>query len=411
MSDCNTTSSPHSIASTLSLTAQNPDHDLSESEESDYGYDCKPRLPYVKGFTFTAHRHEPPAPFGIGYSTESPLVQENWKLLSQTEYCLSQSLLEGQTYLGEVNPLTITSTIRTGYDRGAQLVVVNDTMVAKIYDPLYYEGINEFGYREDVITNADGDYSREAAAYMELQNSPAAKGVTPAFHGTWTIEVETVVGKVGQQKTNRRHVRLILIERLLGDSMENICTAYLRRPVRSLILKKALHAEAIICNAGVMHRDFCPRNIIVLGDEYSNPNIPIKDIKVEVKVFDFNIASVVNHPYYEKRRSAGKGKLLKEKWHPRLVSPILRYFGHMSEFSTEGWCSDSGREADKWLWRHFRKDERFIPVIWDPNTPEKRPVYQGWNDLVNGSDSGVSVSSEAKGADERCSYSSSTRTT
>lgn len=411
---CNNTSSPDSNTSAHDFTRstiQDLEDNVSDSEESDYGFDCKPRLPYAAGSTFVGQRHEPPEPFGMGYDTRAPLVQENWEALSQTDYCLAHSQLGGQTLSEETKTLTITSAIRTGYDRGAQLVVVDNSMVAKVYDPLYYEGVNEFGYKEDVVGLAASDYSREAAAYKELQKSPATKKVTPAFFGTWTIEVETLVGKVGQQTSHTRHVPLILIEWLRGDSMDNICAKYLRRPVRSLILKKALHAEAVIYNAEIMHRDFCPRNIIIFGDDYDNPNIPLKDIQIAVKVFDFNIASVTNHPRCKNRAFMSIADSLKEKWHPKLVSPIVRYFGQMSDFSSQGWCSDAGREADMWLWKHFRNDQRFIPVIWDPDTPRKRPVYQGWDDLVNGSDSGISVSRDGKREEERSSNSSSAGST
>jgi hypothetical protein len=66
----------------------------------------------------------------------------------------------GSTDCSTRKSLTITSTIRIGRDRGAQLVAVKRTMVAKIYDPFYYTHINEYDYKEDVVGDADGDYCR-----------------------------------------------------------------------------------------------------------------------------------------------------------------------------------------------------------------------------------------------------------
>ena len=373
------------------------DCEVSESEDSDYDSNLKPKLPYVEGCKINIAKHEPPTPFGPGYDTKPPPMQEKWATLSQAEYCLSCSPTEGRTVPGESQCLTITSIIRTGYDRGAQLVEVNRTMVAKIYDPLYYSGFDEFGGRkQNVVQIAEGDYSREAAAYEKLQSSTAASAVTPAYFGSWTTEVETVVGKPGQQTTHKRQVRLILIERLHGECMDWVAPCYLRKAVRSLILKKALHAEAIIYQSGINHRDFAPRNIMILGTGYDDPYIAVKDIKVDVKLIDFNFARILHHPHYVKRRYMASPE--EDEWFPKLQSPIVRFYGRMMDFSTAGWCSNEDEEAERWLWKHFHNDPRYIPVIWDPIKSSDRPRHQERRSAENSSDSGISVSSgQSKG--------------
>jgi RIO-like serine/threonine protein kinase len=65
--------------------------------------------------------------------------------------------------------------------------------------------------------------------------------------------------------------------------------------VRSLILKKVFHAEAIIYQADVSHNDLSPWNIMILGSKYED-GVATKDVDVEVKVIDFNIAEVHTHP-------------------------------------------------------------------------------------------------------------------
>jgi hypothetical protein len=121
--------------STYNPTAKAAD-DVSVSEDSDWDPDQKPCLPYRKGFVISALRHEPPEPFGMRYNTKTPAEQKGWKNMSQTEYCVSRPPLEGRTVEGVRQSLCITSTLRTGHHRGAQIVVVDKTMVAKIYDPL-----------------------------------------------------------------------------------------------------------------------------------------------------------------------------------------------------------------------------------------------------------------------------------
>jgi len=75
--------------------------------------------------------------------------------------------LEGVTY-DDTMSFTITKELCVGDGRGAQIVVANGDLVAKIYDPLFYPAYVNPYKREDVIMRADRDYCREAAAYTEL---------------------------------------------------------------------------------------------------------------------------------------------------------------------------------------------------------------------------------------------------
>lgn len=348
---------------------------VSDLEEDEWIRDKIPNPLYEKGLTFTALRHEPPQPFGIGYDTERPPKQDGWKELSQIAYCLSRSLVDGRIHTEHSKHFTITSTIRTGHQVGAQIVVVNKTMVAKIYDPLYYRAVNNCGYPEDVVIEADGDYSREVAAYEQLQMSRDVKYAVPAFYGAWTMDVETQVTSSRKKRMKQtRQVRSILMERLFGECMMDINACDLRAEVRSRILKEVLHAEALIVAAGIVHRDICPHNIIIVGSDYKNPDIAMHDLQVGVKILDFNVAAVIFHPHYEDRRYLDPWDPREEGWPSRLRSPITYRFGHMVEFSAEGWCSNENLEPEKWLWQQFRNDDRYVPVSWDPNDPWKRPV-------------------------------------
>jgi hypothetical protein len=349
--------------------------EVSDSGGSDCAPTRKPFLPYRKGVKITAMQHEPPEPFGMWYSTERRPSPEGWEKMSQLDYCISCPPLEGATEPSICKSLTITSTIRTGRHQGAQIVVVDHTMVAKIYDPLYYSFYNDCGTKDDVVWDADSDYTCEAACFRKLQESAEARAVIPAYYGTWTMNVKTPV-KVSRYKKllYTRPVRFILMERLRGDCMDDIDPFDMRKRVRSMILKKVIVAETLLWDAGVNHQDLSPRNIMISGASYDDPNIPISDIKLEVKIFDFNVASVLTHPQYVQYYKGEKPR--KKKWPSKLRSPIIRYHGHMMEFSTVGWCSNKDDEPEKWLWNEFSNDNRYIPVIWDPNNTRKRPIYQ-----------------------------------
>ncbi|KAJ8111341.1 hypothetical protein OPT61_g6041 [Boeremia exigua] len=351
--------SPHD--STPSVLGPDTDRS-SESEDSNFDAHRKPPLPYKIGFEFTARAHEAPPALDVDDIPMPPSQAEKWNSMSQTEYCLTDPVPDLSTYAGVSKVLKITSIIRVGSDRGAQLVVVNSSMVAKIYDPLYYDEM-DWMIKQDVLRAAKGDYSREAAAYQQLQHSPAAKGVTPAYYGTWAATIATPIGPFDQQEIVSRAVYMILIEHLQGECMQYVNPYEMRRRVRSRILKKVLDAEAIISDAGVRHRDCHPRNVILLGSSYDSPDL-------EVKVIDFNIARVLKPEDISTRVIR-----LKAKSPDKLCSPILRHYGSMEEFSASGWCPDDRKEAGKWLWRHFNNDQRYFPVVWDPEHSLERPRY------------------------------------
>ncbi|KAF2846194.1 hypothetical protein T440DRAFT_472045 [Plenodomus tracheiphilus IPT5] len=329
--------------------------------------------PYVVGTTISAVKHLPPAPFGLRYATEYPDVDDNWEGLSQTALCTLRAPLGGNTVSDEKTKLTITAIIRTGVDQGAQLVVVNHTLVAKIYDPLYYEHINQYNYKEHVVVNADGDYSCEAATYGWIQGSPAAKRLTPSFHGTWVADIETCVhGGDKECHIHLRKVPLILIELVNGHVMSEVNPSELPAETRSRVLKKAIEAEAVLFKAGVQHDDYHPRNIIITN--LHNLCASGSADGPDVKVIDFNVATVFRHPQSIRRNLRLVDQLYKT-WHHKLLSPIRRWHGHLMDFSVAGWCSNEDGDAEQWLWEQFHDDEKFIPVIWDPTTPNDIPRH------------------------------------
>ncbi|KAI4712308.1 hypothetical protein J4E89_002574 [Alternaria sp. Ai002NY15] len=335
----------------------------SDADDSDTDLTERPRLPYVVGFSAIATKHEPPEPFGYDfYDTECQNEREDWMSIPLLEFCLSRPDLGGKTIGHETKSLAITSIIRTSNDQGAQLVVINGDMVAKIYDPLYYEYINDFGRKQHVKYEAYGDYSREAHAYVELQKSAAARNVTPAFYGTWTIDINVVVRQGGKVQKHTRHVPLILMQHLPGRSMSQISPSSLPQDKRSEVLKKVLDAESVIYHTGVVHCDFYPRNIMIDGlheaDEASCPT---------VKVFDFNCSAVRTHPLCEDQCRMRQTHERLTKQYRKPLNPMVRWDGLMIGLSGPGWCPASPPE--QWLSDQYHDDERYIPAVWDPLNP------------------------------------------
>ncbi|KAH3909833.1 hypothetical protein HBH56_152840 [Parastagonospora nodorum] len=109
---------PSSTSAPTALTCEE------EGDESDL--QLMPHIPHVRGLKFAATRHESPEPSGFG------------------------------------------SAIRIGHDQGAQVVAVDHNVVAKIYDPLFYPDVDEYGFRPDVVCVADGAYARKSTAFEEL---------------------------------------------------------------------------------------------------------------------------------------------------------------------------------------------------------------------------------------------------
>jgi serine/threonine protein kinase len=312
--------------------------------------------PYTTGYTITALRHHPPAPFGSCQSTPSPARHPDPTAVTQGELCTSRQPLEGYTEYEHEKNLTINSLIRTGVGRGPQLVVVDHQMVAKIYDPLFYD---PYEY-EDAMWYADRAYSREAAAYEQLQKSNDVSDIVPAFHGAWTFDVNTTVVREGVSSEKTRSVRMILIEYLKGHCMVDVDAYSISEPIRTSILKQCLEAYIRVSHAGVNHGDLSPRNIMILGLSSNSPD-------VRVKLIDFDVTSVYDHPNYEFPEMVEERKEWARKWGPKLSSPIVRFFQRIEDFSCEGWCPCEDDGADQWLWQNYAEDDRYATVQWNYN--------------------------------------------
>lgn len=209
-------------------------------------------------------------------------------------------------------------------------------MVAKIYDPLYYNDDDE-AYDQYALLAAHGDDSQEAAAYKQLQTSPATKEATSAFHGTRSIKLPALVRAQCRRKTHTRVVSMILVTYLQGQCLQDVDPHGIFKRIRSRIQKKMIHAEANAFDAGVRHCDCHPRNVILLGHTDESANL-------KVKIIDFNVSGVL-----ELEGDGNRLEELKTLWPDKIYSPVVRFYSSMDGLSSNGWCSSKEYEATKWL--------------------------------------------------------------
>lgn len=313
------------------------------------------QCPYVLGATFTAHRHQPPPPFGGNYSSRSRPNQDDLRDVSQLEWCITNPPAAGSTIINEAYTFTIISTIRTGSDCGAQLVRTNDGLVAKIYDPLFYSFRNRMcsRFRVDVAFDADSDYAREAAAYQALQGTFAEDNITARYHKSWTIDIVTNL----KGKDVIRAVRLILVEYVPGTPMADIDPDSLTAEEKERIMFKVIEADYDLRRAGVKHEDIAPRNII-LSDRPDTTDTHLRVIFVDL-----------GHSTVFKIRF-GRPAL----W--EMLNPLFEW-SSPSEWTSMGWVPDNGEEGvnKRWeLWGEGR-DGKYTRVERDSGDWSGRPIY------------------------------------
>ena len=317
----------------------------------------KPHIPYTAGQTFIVRRHIPPPPFLPPYTNRHPPFPKNLRKLTQLEYCLSWHPLEGSTCDDDTFSFTITKELRVVDGRGAQIVVANGDLVAKIYDPLYYPAWRNSSERDNVIMRADYDYSREAAAYNELRG-PLEGTIIPRYHGSWTCDI-TVDTPSGPRK---RPVRLILMEFIDGVCMQDLDPNDFTEEERSNITVKAMDAERAIAFHGVLHMDFALRNIVCSGND-------LRSSDLRVAIIDFNVAIVTR---------------LDPRW-PRNdpnqlpYSPIRRWDRHWPHLGE--WVPPTREKLNEWLWKHWAGSPLYQPVVLRPGEDREQ---KGKSDGSNG---------------------------
>jgi hypothetical protein len=233
--------------------------------------------------------------------------------------------------------------------------------VAKIYDGIDYPLTDYRGF--DCMYLADQDYSCEAAAYQNIPLSLQGS-IVPRYFGSWTATVET-----GLSSCPYRCVRLILLEHVDGECMLDIIMrakgitnpnypveVYDTIPVqyqllppetaRLNVLASITEANITLFEAGILHNDVTPRNVLIS----CSPK--------RVVFIDFNRSIIFK--LFENGR-----KLLKLRDPDALpISPIERYwnscFYEFGEWIPKTWLEDD-YGANKWLCTRWGRSTKFRP--------------------------------------------------
>lgn len=234
----------------------------------------KPKLPYLQGDQFSVVSHRPPPPTNGRVSLKSKTARERQHVDIVTR-CQMHPPLEGKLIPEERFNLEVLETIRVGDGKSSQVVSVRILsgpkfvgleVVAKFYDPLYYDHSSD---DVDPFLCVDRDYTHETATYVHLSGS---LNVVPRYYGSYSWEVSV-------NENQSRLVRLILIEKINGPSMDRMDPQMLTVELRKSIMKGVVDAESQLYQRNVRHGDIHPRNVLVqrLEDTSDCPVITLVD--------------------------------------------------------------------------------------------------------------------------------------
>ncbi|RSM04250.1 hypothetical protein CDV31_010109 [Fusarium ambrosium] len=346
----------------------------------------RPDFPYHSGLTLKIRPHTPPHPFGLTGYTKGPerryAAFEEVAKVSQSEWCLRNPLAETPPHPNatETQTLEIVQGIASKDGRGAQIVRCylgedkNRSYVAKIYDPLYYSYADrEFGSPVDVTYMADSHYSREAAAFEDLKAAGVDGQFTPKYYGSWTFDM----GLPGTSEV--RPVRLVLLEWLNGVDLWSIMERdgtnngiHTMPPEKRLeIFAKAAEAETNVTFHRVLHRDFSPRNVMIVDAATSEG---VDSHTPRVVLIDFNNSTCIKRPNFRDRQFYNNAP------YPLPVSPRYNWWGGCpNEFLH--WVPDPHRSDDAvfngWLEQRWPdpSTEYFLP-------PFKLPRHRATAKLI-----------------------------
>lgn len=189
--------------------------------------------------------------------------------------------------------------------------------VAKIYDPLYYNFEWDFSHQpQDTVWRADSDYSREAAAYEHLQETETLSSFAPAYHGAWTFSLPIVI----REASSSRAIRMILIERLDGISIQNMRARNNPDPnetddafhypedYRLEVLATAMDHYVRMLHSGLEQGDFASRNIVLVNSTEPSAGAPvISGLPLpHVVLVDYNTSVVHIEPSLQRQASTGQ---------------------------------------------------------------------------------------------------------
>lgn len=340
----------------------------------------KPTFPYHPGFSAQIHRHAPPPAYAtpeelekLGHEERPSLKEEYLKTVTQSEAVALHPPADGIPLThAEKAQLSIMAPIAIGANQGAQLVEctvsLEDghrfTACAKIYDPLYYNFQTSIGYSpRDCVWEADEDYIVETWAYNFLEEQTGQPGsFAPRFYGSWTFTLPITLKARGL--TVERPVRLILIERLYGNSIQGsrvqnnpapgaLTDSYhFPEEYRLEVLARAMDVYVKQRRAGIEQNDFAGRNIVLVpsdGESESQSD----------KICGLDMPRVVLVDY---NNATPRTDLLdSEQVDSRPKNPALMFWRQYLWEDVAGWVPGGWKDVDvqqEWLVRRFCRPDQ-----------------------------------------------------
>ena len=217
-----------------------------------------------------------------------------------------------------------------------------DNVVAKFYDPLYFDHEHGDG---DAFKSLGSGYSFEAEAYSMMSDLQGS--AIPRYYGSYTTSFPVPVEDGKEQQ--RRHVRLILIEFIQGISMQHVNPQDYTQQQRQGILGSIIDAETAVYANNIILLDLYPRNIIIKQDDNGSARVTqttqssSRSQERQVVLLDFEIVHLDRHqPYYIKH--FGRQYFLPGT----VISPLLRWadtekherFGKWVDWDWQGWIRE-----------------------------------------------------------------------
>lgn len=335
----------------------------------------RPENPYRKGKVLEVKKHKACPPFGANYpdyeGVRKCAPERELRGKTLVELCVDRPPVGGDVLADEKpQTLEITDEIRVKEDGGAQIVVcrlsgLQQEVVAKIYDPLYYGFANRMWSAQprDVTYEADMDYAREVAALSELDDQLGGTDV-PKYYGSWTFQIP--LDLPDGRKT--RDVRLVLMEHIKGTVMTDLKPESFSEPTRMDLVARMVEAVSRILFAGVRHGDVSQRNVMVC---LAGPD------KVErVALIDFNYAVVSR---LDNMRAVSPGAKPDPK-PAKLPNPINKWWGGALYAVAGEWLPESWefrlRALQEWLYERYFESEEYEPpwreLNWDEENLPRR---------------------------------------
>lgn len=338
----------------------------------------KPSLPYIPGFALNINRHVPPPSFlqTLRKNLEPrPFASEtHLRNIPQSRAVVEYPPIETDPPARpETARLVVAAPICIGAARGAQIVRCiiypqSDSgksyeAIAKIYDPLYYNFKAHLCHQpQDVMYDADMDYSNEAAAYNQLHKIEEMGSFAPAYYGSWTFHLPITVNN----ESYHRPVRLILMEELNGRTIRDTRirndpstrtedSFHYPEDYRLEVFTRAMDAFVRQLQYGVNQSNFVGRNVLLVQDNSETPHASETSVGLRlprVVLIDYNNA-IVNQD---------------SPIQPLPENPISIFWNVYLWEDFAGWAPnewEDGKSHMKWLIRRFNEDGRrklYLPV-------------------------------------------------